>query len=293
MGTCPECPDWSRTSRCRIYEATVWPGPTWKFLLKHVQSRHCSTCLLARHADGDFLSDCCCSVVDAESLFSILIPISKSSLIFRLRKPPVNPFRRCSWHECGNFLHQSAALWEFYQHISPGWISPVSDVKGRSVLTGKQTSCIALKKCCFVFGLHEKQNSVIWTWVNLNWRDAPAAQISQKVMFSWLLLCNFWTFLLLAKRLKTFPSVSVFHVIFYSVFVIISSNFSSFYYILKWILTQTYIVMVNVYFDEKNCVGIWGHLHLSVLAKEMHIIDAREWFILINTHNWRKHPWRW
>lgn len=241
----------------------------------------------------DFLSDCCCSVVDAESLFSILIPISKSSLIFRLRKPPVNPFRRCSWHECGNFLHQSAALWEFYQHISPGWISPVSDVKGRSVLTGKQTSCIALKKCCFVFGLHEKQNSVIWTWVNLNWRDAPAAQISQKVVFSWLLLCNFWTFLLLAKRLKTFPSVSVFHVIFYSVFVIISSNFSSFYYILKWILTQTYIVMINVYFDEKNCVGIWGHLHLSVLAKEMHIIHAREWFILINTHNWRKHPWRW
>lgn len=63
------------------------------------------------------------------------------------------------------------------------------------------------------------------------------------------------------------------------------SNFSSFYYILKWILTQTYIVMINVYFDEKKCVGIWGHLHLSVLAKQMHIIHAREWFILINTQH--------
>lgn len=52
-------------------------------LISHPNS---STCLLARHPDDDFLSDSSCTAVNAESLFSILILISKSSIIFRLRK---------------------------------------------------------------------------------------------------------------------------------------------------------------------------------------------------------------
>lgn len=44
------------------------------------------TCLEATHADNDFLSDSCCTFVDAEALFYIPILISISSIIFRLRK---------------------------------------------------------------------------------------------------------------------------------------------------------------------------------------------------------------
>lgn len=43
-------------------------------------------CLRARHADSDFPSDSCCTLVDAEALFYILILISKSTIVFRLRK---------------------------------------------------------------------------------------------------------------------------------------------------------------------------------------------------------------
>lgn len=146
----------------------------------------------------------------------------------------VNTFSRCSWHECGNFLLQSTSLWEFSRHISPGCIAPVSGVKGRSVLTGKQTSRITFKKSLCLWSSWETEFS------HLNLRDSTVAMHQQLkfhkklcLMVTFVQLLNF--FLLLDKRLKTGHlniafSLHISLLISHSIFGIIFSNFSFLYY---------------------------------------------------------------
>lgn len=128
--------------------------------------------------------------------------------------------------------------------------------------------------------------------MNLDCCDAPTPQISQKVVFSWLLLCNFWTFLLFDKRLKTghFNIAFSLHIslqISHSVFCIISSNFSSLYYSWEQILIQNSIVMINPYFAEKHCVKKWGHLQSYVSTSQTnahHLCERVIYWSMVSTH---------
>lgn len=100
----------------------------------------------------------------------ILIPISKSSLIFRLRKlstlseaahdinVETSFFKAPNSGSFTGTFHQAAFLQSAMWGDAPSWL--------------QNKPAITLKKCCFFFGLQEKQNSVIWTWVNLDCRDA-------------------------------------------------------------------------------------------------------------------------
>lgn len=95
-----------------------------------------------------------------KAYFSYEFPSQNQVLIFRLRKLSSLSEDVYDMNVGNSFFkapHSESFTGTFYQRC----ISPVSNVKGDSILTGKQTSRATFKKCCFLFGLHVKQNSVI------------------------------------------------------------------------------------------------------------------------------------